>query len=468
VRLYLILSLLLFGLLPLTAADTIYLKNGRSIFADSVREKNGRVEYQIGESTYAISKASVDHIDSGGMPSGSSRIKELPALSPPAEDIRHSGEVVDKVIHEGRVDEQAIAEIEKQGNSELSAGANFVAGRFEYERGNLNVAQRYLLRGLNFEPENVALLDFYVATLIALRRAQEAVPYGEEATRQSPSSADSFKLLGYAYSQADRTKEAINAWKRALQLRPDPGLQEEIAKAERELNAENNFTESETSHFTLHYEGRQSSPVLRQQILNTLESHYNELVGDLGIAPRSTISVSLYTDQAFFDITEAPSWVGALNDGKLRIPVDGISNMTPDLSRVLKHELTHSFIREITRGRCPQWLNEGVAQALEPKSTSPVGRELEQLYAEQRQIPLSSLEGAWIGFSGGQAQVAYYEALAGVEYIRDTYGMSDISRLLQRIGEGASTEVALRSTIHGGYADLEEGITSYLKKNYGP
>jgi hypothetical protein len=38
---------------------------------------------------------------------------------------------------------------------------------------------------------------------------------------------------------------------------------------------------------------------------------------------------------------------------------------------------------------------------------------------------------------------------------------------LQRLGESQSTESALRSTIHGGYADLENEMTNYLKKNYG-
>jgi hypothetical protein len=63
--------------------------------------------------------------------------------------------------------------------------------------------------------------------------------------------------------------------------------------------------------------------------------------------------------------------------------------------------------------------------------------------------------------------VAYAESLAAVEYIRSTYGMSDLARLLQRLGEGQSVESALRSTIHGGYAELEVEITNYLKKNYG-
>jgi len=45
--------------------------------------------------------------------------------------------------------------------------------------------------------------------------------------------------------------------------------------------------------------------------------------------------------------------------------------------------------------------------------------------------------------------------------------MSDIQRILQRLGDGSSTEAAMRSTIHSGYSDMEEGLTDYLKKHYG-
>src|SRR5207342_2089604 len=95
---------------------------------------------------------------------------------------------------------------------------------------------------------------------------------------------------------------------------------------------------------------------------------YDALVRDLGSPPRDNILVTLYIEQAFFDVTHAPSWSGAVNDGKLRIPVSGLSSMTSELARVLKHELAHSFVNQASGGRCPTWLNEGIAQAVEPKS----------------------------------------------------------------------------------------------------
>jgi hypothetical protein len=54
-----------------------------------------------------------------------------------------------------------------------------------------------------------------------------------------------------------------------------------------------------------------------------------------------------------------------------------------------------------------------------------------------------------------------------VELIKTRYGMSDLARILQRLGDGESVETALRNTIHGGYASLEAELADYLKKSYG-
>jgi hypothetical protein len=250
-------------------------------------------------------------------------------------------------------------------------------------------------------------------------------------------------------------------------LRPDPTVQQFLAKAQREENVESTFSQGESSHFVLHYEGKQANETLRAQILTTLESDYDDLARDLGNPPRDNILVTLYTEQAFFDVTHAPTWSGAINDGKLRIPLSGLSSMTPELAHVLKHELAHSFITQLSGGRCPPWLHEGIAQLLEPKSLGGDGRALSQLFKAQRNIPLNALEGSFQSFSGAQAYVAYAESLAAASYINDSYGMSDIQRILQRISQGNSTEAALRATIHSDYGQFETDLARYLADKYG-
>ena len=63
--------------------------------------------------------------------------------------------------------------------------------------------------------------------------------------------------------------------------------------------------------------------------------------------------------------------------------------------------------------------------------------------------------------------MVYDESLAAAAYIRDTFGMDDLRRILERIGEGNSPEAALRTTIHADYASLETEIGNYLKDKYG-
>ena len=72
-----------------------------------------------------------------------------------------------------------------------------------------------------------------------------------------------------------------------------------------------------------------------------------------------------------------------------------------------------------------------------------------------------------MNFSGVQAVVAYDESLAAVQYIDDTYGMSDLQRILQRLGQGSSTEAALRTTIHSDYGELQTDVGKYLASKYG-
>ena len=462
--------ILLITLALAAQAETIHLKNGRTILASNVREKNGRVEWEVGDNTYSIAKSLVERIDTGGAPlvsRGTAAQEREIEVAPPSERVERAEEYSGRVVVEGRVDPGALAAVEKEGFPENAAAAYYAAAEHEFNHGNLEQARLYLERALSFTPGNAIILDNYAYVLLVLGQTGEALSQAERTTRLAPNSADAFKILGMAYYKSDKGEEAIRAWKRALELRPDAQVREYLRKAEREQAAESQFGQEETGHFTLRFEGRQSSSALRQEILATLESHYKTLSGELGVSPSASIPVILYTDQAFFDVTQAPGWVGAINDGKLRIPIEGVSSMTSELSRVLKHELAHSFIAQITHNRCPTWLNEGVAQALEPRSSAPHGRTLAQLFASRSEIPMNALETSFNSFSTQQAVVAYAQSLAAVEYIRDTYGMSDVVRILERIGQGSSTEAAMRTTIHSGYASLEEEIGQYLKKTYG-
>lgn len=465
----------MWGLALLAAAgasgEVIHLKNGRTIWADQVRENGSRVEYDVGDDTYAIPKSSVQQIEAGGIrPEYGSRAatpkQDLPAYIPP-QRVTNEDAITATLIKDGKIDPEALAAVEQQGVAGNTAIAYFLAGKHEFDHGNLNQARTYFDTALRFDGQSATILNYYASLLVRTGHAAEALPYAQRAVQVAPDSADTLAVLGYAQFAADRNKEAIQTWKRALQIRPDPAIKALLAKAEREAAAEADFSERESNHFTLRYEGRQTSESFRRELLATLESEYQDLVRDLGIAPHDNIPVILYTGQAFFDVTQAPAWSGALNDGKLRIPVEGLTTVNSELARVLKHELAHSFINQLSGGRCPQWLHEGIAQALEPKSLASRGRRLAQLYAVQKQIPFNMLESSFMSYTSMEAVLAYDESLAAVQYIDETYGRADLQRILRRMAEGSSTEAALRATIHADYGQLETQVGRYLADKYG-
>jgi hypothetical protein len=465
-----ILSISLAFCLAAASADTIHLKNGRTIVADHVRENGNHYEYDVGDDSYAIPKSVVDHVDAGGLPaqvtSAAAKVADLPSFTP-SDSLANEGPVFVQIVKEGKVDSDLLTTLESKGNAELSATANFIAGKFEFEHGNIAQSRQYFESALRYQPDNSTILIYYAALLVRTGNASQALPYAQRAVRSAPDSADAYTMLGYAQFASDHTRDAVLSWKRSLELRPDAMVRQLLAKAQREENVESDFAQGESSHFVLHYEGKQTSETFRGQLLTALESDYDDLVRDLGNPPRDNILVTLYTEQAFFDVTHAPSWSGAMNDGKLRIPVSGLSSVTPELARVLKHELAHSFITQLSGGRCPPWLHEGIAQLLEPKSLGGDGHLLAGLFKAQQNIPLNALEGSFMNFSGTQAYVAYAESLAAVSYINDSYGMSDIQRILQRLSQGNSTEAALRATIHSDYGQLETDLARYLADKYG-
>src|SRR6266481_673159 len=444
-------------------ADTIVLKNGRRIFARNVREEGDKVKYETSAGELSLPKSIVDHIEKGG----TVQMRDSPAagpanltITPPAMGAK-SGDTESEsgAVHDGAIDREYLAKLEGaargggQGANGRAALAYHTASQFELSRGDMEHALADERTALRYAPEEPTLL-MNVAYL-HLRRSEykQSLEYLERARRVAPANADVAKLAGWAYYGMNKMGQAVAEWKRALALRPDPEVQAALDKAQRDKQEEESYKENESSHFTLRYSGA-AEPALARDVLRTLEMHYGAIESELNFTPPDSIGVILYTQQAFADITRAPGWVGALNDGRLRVPVQGLSGVTPELSRVLKHELTHSFVQQKTHGRAPTWMQEGLAQWMEGRRSGENAVVLAQIYSNGRAASLGRLEGSWMAMSGDGARYAYAWALANIEYIVQSNGMRDIERILDRIGAGMPTETALKEVLHRDYNDV--------------
>jgi len=458
------------------AGDKIVLKNGRKIVASSVTEDANKVYYETSAGQLSIPKSIVDHIEKGLVPLMTSPAAEAANLAiapPPAEPaVADAASIDSAAVHDGAVDRDYIARMENEtrgGNAKSStkaAVAHHAAAQFELAHGDLEHALQDERTATDFAPDQPVLLMNLAYLYLRKSEFKQAIEYLDRAKRSSAENPDIYKLEGWAYYGLNRPDQAVTAWKKALALRPDADTQAALDKALRDRTEEESYRENESAHFQLKYNGA-AEPALAREVLRTLEGHYENISSELNYAPPEPIGVVLYTQQSFSDITSAPAWVGALNDGRIRVPVQGLTGINSELSRVLKHELTHSFIQQKTHGRAPTWLQEGVAQWMEGKRSDVNAGILVQIYDQGQAAPLGNLEGSWMGLPGETARYAYAWALANTEYIVETDGMGDVERILDRLASGNSTEQALKDVLHDDYGDLMRSSADYLKKTYG-
>ncbi len=229
-------------------------------------------------------------------------------------------------------------------------------------------------------------------------------------------------------------------------------------------HVEERFAERASSSILLVYDGRRLEPGVERVLLESLERTYADLVQDLGSAPSGKIEVVVYAERDWRLATQAPDWAGGLFDGRVRVPAQGLTGVTPRLLSVLRHEMAHAFVHARTNGRAPTWLHEGLAQAEEGKSSAPYAGALLRAWRESGTFGLRNLEGPFGRFSGGEARSSYVVSLAAVEMLRDTRGPGGITHLLDRLGEGAPVEDAMRETVRGDYARIESDLADWLER----
>jgi tetratricopeptide (TPR) repeat protein len=412
---------------------------------------------------------------SAGSKAPPSRALNIPLSAPPARSASGYELIASQVVREGLVDVIRLAEFDAAARNggvaavRRAALAHYAAGNFEVSQNSNDEAIEQYHSALTFAANHSDLLTATLVRLayLHLRRSEysSALQYLDRARSAAPNSVAVARMSGWAYYGLDRLDEAVSQWTIAQQIEPDPDIAKLLEKAETDRAAESNFRSGQTSHFTLHYEGS-AAPQLATEILRTLEDDYRSIQAELRFAPQEPVAVVLYTQQGFRDITRAPSWAGAWNDGRIRLPVQGVAFVSDPMARVLKHELTHSFVRQQTQGHCPQWLHEGLAQWMEGRRTGESARILVEMYERRAVPPLKVLEGSWIEYSSAQAGLAYAWSLAATEYIVAHSGTWGVERLLQSLAAGSAIEPALGSALQTNYADIERGTSEYLRRTY--
>ena len=350
----------------------------------------------------------------------------------------------------------------------ISATYGVIAAK-KIETGNYKDAVEDFRNAIKYFNEDPKLYLGMGTAYLQLNKNNEAENALNSATALDPNFVEAYHLLADIYYKNDDVAKAIPYWEKVLSIEPsDQKARYFLSKAKREKDTNEKFTKELTSHFTIRFEGPEEREVGRT-VLSILEDAYREIGREISIYPETEVIVYLYTKQQFRDVTRSPSWAGALYDGKIRIPLSGYKDNLAQLKRNLYHEYVHALVRSVVKeGRCPTWLNEGLAQHFEDKEQSDYRREMiKALQKNKVAIPIRNLEGSFMGFSSAQSYVAYSVSLAIVDFMVDRYGMYNVKRVLEELGKNKSVEEAMRDGLSISYEVFQKEWQSEFEKGRG-
>jgi|Deesub1362A_J573_1020465.scaffolds.fasta_scaffold00215_31 hypothetical protein len=203
-----------------------------------------------------------------------------------------------------------------------------------------------------------------------------------------------------------------------------------------------------------HQDGKQLEA---RMILDAAEGFYPALAENFGFEIPGPIPVLLYTDRE--GLNRSFGWpadantVGVYWAGSIRV-------LSPDVwidpeeeeqdyyqafvdLGPMAHEIVHLFVDYLTRGNCPRWFNEGVAQYQEYLLTGFHFGEarffpLENAYTFAELADFDSLE---------DQNLAYHQSFSIMTFLVESYGWPAVIRVLDAFGRGASLEEALEQVL---------------------
>lgn len=423
----------------LSSADTIYLKSGRQIDCERAWEEGKQVKYVISEGTVGIPRSMVAKIvkapQTQSAPSTQTS-QSSTAAAPSAQTIPVAALTpVEKMRLAQKYTESALAQID---NRDLNGALENLKAAYDLVKTRetvTNIASVYIL-----------LKDDWNASL-----------YLNELLRLDPQNTMALNSLGELAWKKDALDDAQRYWEKSYSIKPDPGIKEKLERLQREKAASGRYTDSNSRHFVMKYDGGTAEQYLVDEISDFLEATYRDLSSKFEEYPNSPFVVILYAQKDYLHATEAPFWSAGVNDGKIRLPIRGLTSMSDQLRETLEHELTHSFINSKTNANCPVWLQEGLAQRMEGKVLTEDATGRLRKMAKNQSLPrINQLGETFMNASTNEAAGLYVMSYSFTEYLIDRYRFNGINSLLDNLGAGMPFDQAFESAYMTSLSDAEQ------------
>lgn len=191
-------------------------------------------------------------------------------------------------------------------------------------------------------------------------------------------------------------------------------------------------------------------------VLEASEKFYGQINSRYGFKHKGRVTVVVYPSReelnASFGWPASENAMGAYWAGVIRVlsPASWVDGEYHDVKSIfidtgpMAHELTHLAVDYATKGNCPRWLTEGLAQLEEYRLTGfrfedKTGTVSSDFY---------SLKEMDRGFDGLSDQaLAYRQAFSMIEYIDEIYGEDKLMKIVSLLGKGKAINQSVKESL---------------------
>jgi len=199
---------------------------------------------------------------------------------------------------------------------------------------------------------------------------------------------------------------------------------------------------------------------LAARISSDVRNAHSEFTALIGEIPKFETAVHIMESKAFYALTGAPRWTNALflrGDIILPVAVDEPLDYE-NIQRSVNHEYTHAMIAALSGGRCPGWVDEGLAQYHEGSQNPLLYQALADWLIDNRPVPFRHLLGGFTKLETEMSPAAYAQSLVASSSIVRMYGYPKLRRYFDGLREGATRADAFREAFGVSEASFEERL----------
>lgn len=235
------------------------------------------------------------------------------------------------------------------------------------------------------------------------------------------------------------------------------------------------WQEFKGEHFIVYYT---EDKKFAREVLRSAENYYRKIASQLGYQRYSQfwtwdkrVHIYIYPDKnSFLSVTGQSNWSEGMADYTNKQIISYVWHQG-FLEALLPHEITHLIFRDYVglSEKIPLWLDEGVAQWMEPQKRQAVKWAVRKLNQQNRLLALETMMQLDIRQVNDNelVHVFYVEAISLIEFLVTKYGSENFINFCRQLRDGKTVEDALAFVYPRSIRslkDLEEKWKNHLQE----